>query len=88
MGKGAMTLVFPADTKRCRIVNQLCGRCSRLQVHHAASNYFLFDVPRRGLDLENEIERLRRQLVRRGWEVEPGYGVEDRSVQIRAMMRS
>jgi hypothetical protein len=71
-----VTLKFPDDSKRCRIVFQLIGPVRRLQVRHVPSDW-LFTSQGCGADVAASVEELRGRARRQGYLVDEGYATED-----------
>jgi hypothetical protein len=82
-----MTIPVPCTIKLARVVVQIVGPVTCLQLRHVPSDWHIVTTGR-GVDLAESVEKLRRAAVRRGYEVEASYVTEDWNPVVAGMMKS
>jgi hypothetical protein len=82
-----MTLRFPNNEKRVRIVHQIVGPVEYVQLRHVPSDWLIYSTGREP-SLAATVKRLRRAAERRGYVVEDGVTLENWNPKIRGMMQS
>jgi hypothetical protein len=82
-----VTLRFPDDTNRARIVLMIVGPIPTLQLRHVPSDWVLGRTGV-GPNVAVSVAEFRAAAKRDGYRVEAGYAVEDWNPRIRGAMRS
>jgi hypothetical protein len=80
-----MTLSLPDSVKHARIVVQIVGTCSHLNLRHVPIDWVLDVAPIYGYDIFKNVARFRGEKILDGYVVEPGYTVEDGNPTSRAV---